>query len=79
MSVPRPAWVAGSLLLALGLALPAAPSQEADKPPTSKPATAEPVAPGVRRPRRNGCGLGQRPHQSLLGRTLLSGRPGPGE
>ena len=44
MSLPRPAWLAGSLLLALGLALPAAPSQEADKPPTSRPATAKPVA-----------------------------------
>src|SRR5262245_38292514 len=44
MSLPLPAWVAGGLLIALGLALPAAPSQEADKPPSRRPTTAEPVA-----------------------------------
>lgn len=38
MSLSRPAWVASGLLVALGLALPAAPGQEGDKPPTITPA-----------------------------------------
>ena len=44
MSLHRRASVVGGLLIALGLALPAALGHEADKPPTSKPAAAEPVA-----------------------------------
>ena len=44
MSLPRPAWVASGLLIAFGLAAPDAPSQEGDRPPSSKPATTAPVA-----------------------------------
>jgi Flp pilus assembly secretin CpaC len=44
MSLPRPARVASGLLVALGLALPSAPGQEADRPATRTPAAAEPVA-----------------------------------
>jgi type II secretory pathway component GspD/PulD (secretin) len=44
MSLHRPAWVASGVLIALGLASPAAPSQETDQLPTSKPVTAGPVA-----------------------------------
>jgi hypothetical protein len=43
MSLPRPARVAGGLLIALGLALPAAPGQEADKPSARKPSAKEAV------------------------------------
>jgi len=43
MSLPCRAWVAGGLLLAVGLRLPAAPSQEPDKPPTSTLKATEPV------------------------------------
>jgi type II secretory pathway component GspD/PulD (secretin) len=44
MSLLRPAWVAGGLLITLGLAVPAASAQDAGKLPTSKPVPAEPVA-----------------------------------
>jgi hypothetical protein len=44
MPLYRPARAASGLLVALSLALPAAPGQEAGKPAASKPAAAEPVA-----------------------------------